>query len=232
MNLMEALIARAVAGGGSAAVTPASVVQATRQMSAQEAQSTRENLGAEPEKLVVTVTDDGQGSYTADKTFSEIEAAISAGKNVEAVHIDSIHSLVYHEYGECVWFTNVSFDPDPSSTEFTMGTCIIHSDDTTDYGYDYVEKRPAPINISGGTATITPLENRIYQCGTLTSLTVTNPPATGSYSIIFTSGATPTTTTFPASILGLEDFSAAANTRYEINVLDGAAVVGRWDVSS
>lgn len=82
--------------------------------------------------------------------------------------------------------------------------------------------------ISGTTPTITPEANTIYQCGELSSLTITNPPATGAWSVVFTSGATATTTTIPASILGLEDFAPEANTIYEINVLDNRAVWSGW----
>ena len=83
-------------------------------------------------------------------------------------------------------------------------------------------------SVSGTTPTITPEANTIYQCGELSSLTITNPPATGAWSVVFTSGATATTTTIPASILGLEDFAPAANTLYEINVLDNRAVWRGW----
>ena len=82
--------------------------------------------------------------------------------------------------------------------------------------------------VSGATPTIEPAANNVYNCGELTSLTVTNPAETGEYSIVFTSGSTPTTTTIPSSILGLENFSAEANTLYEINVLDNRAVIGKW----
>lgn len=88
------------------------------------------------------------------------------------------------------------------------------------------------VEVSGTTPTITPAANTIYKCGELTSLTISNSPATGAYSIVFTSGSTATTTTFPATILGLEDFAAEANTVYEINVLDNRAVVGSWAVSA
>lgn len=88
------------------------------------------------------------------------------------------------------------------------------------------------VEVSGTTPTITPIHNRIYNCDELASLTISNPPATGAYSIVFTSGATATVTTFPASILGLEDFAAEANTVYEINVLDNRAVVGSWGVNA
>jgi hypothetical protein len=91
---------------------------------------------------------------------------------------------------------------------------------------------PTTVTVSGTTPTVTPVINTIYQCGELASLTVNNPPMTGAYSIVFTSGATATTTTIPATILGLEDFAAEANTLYEINVLDNRAVVGSWVVSA
>lgn len=81
------------------------------------------------------------------------------------------------------------------------------------------------------TDTLTPAINRKYVYrNALTSLTITDPPATGAYSIVFTSGATATTTTIPATILGLESFAPEANTMYEINVLDNRAVVGKWAV--
>lgn len=85
-------------------------------------------------------------------------------------------------------------------------------------------------SVSGTTPTITPEANTIYQCGELSSLTITNPPATGAWSVVFTSGATATTTTIPASILGLEDFAPEANTLYEINVLDNRALIASWAV--
>ena len=87
------------------------------------------------------------------------------------------------------------------------------------------------VAVEGTTPTIEPAPNTIYKCGTLTSLTVTDPPATGAYVIKFTSGSTPTTTTIPASIIFQEAFAAEANTRYEINVEDGYAVAVGWPVS-
>lgn len=94
------------------------------------------------------------------------------------------------------------------------------------------ELKPTTVSSSETTASITPQNNTIYQFGELTSLTITNPPATGAYSIIFTSGATATTTVIPNTMLGLEDFAAEANTIYEINVLNNRALVGSWTVSA
>lgn len=92
--------------------------------------------------------------------------------------------------------------------------------------------KEATVTVSGTTPTITPANNTIYNCGEITSLTISNPPETGAYSIVFTSGSTATVTAFPATILGLEDFAAEANTIYAINVLDNRAVVGSWAVSA
>lgn len=90
--------------------------------------------------------------------------------------------------------------------------------------------KPIVVETDSTTPTITPQDNHEYKCGTLDSLTITDPPAQGAYSIVFTSGSTPTVTTIPASIIFPEAFAAKANTRYEINVLDGYAVVGSWPV--
>ena len=108
-----------------------------------------------------------------------------------------------------------------------LGTVITSHQDLSNY-----ELKPTTVSSSETTASITPQNNTIYQFGELTSLTITNPPATGAYSIIFTSGSTATTTVIPNTMLGLEDFAAEANTIYEINVLNNRAVVGSWAVSA
>lgn len=94
------------------------------------------------------------------------------------------------------------------------------------------------VTVSGTTPTITPEANTIYNCGELTSLTISNPPATGAYSIVFTSGATPTAAIIPpapAMRWQTDDNEPpqgfpAANTRYEINVDDTYVVLGEWTV--
>lgn len=111
-------------------------------------------------------------------------------------------------------------------TSLEKADTALQDGDLVDY-----ELKPDVIFLAETTVLITPENNKIYQCGTLTSLTITNPPATGAYSIIFTSGNTATTTVIPNTMLGLEDFAAEANTIYEINVFDNRAVVGSWAVS-
>lgn len=88
------------------------------------------------------------------------------------------------------------------------------------------------VEVSGTTPTITPIHNRIYTCGEVTSLTISNPPATGTYSITFTSGSTPTDLSIDPAIKMPDGFSVEANKRYEINVSGGWAVAGSWAVSA
>ena len=103
--------------------------------------------------------------------------------------------------------------------------------DATTQALSGKEDKPTETTVSGATPSIEPAANTIYKCGTLTSLTITSPPATGAWSVVFTSGSTATTTTIPSTILGLESFAAETNTIYEINVLDNRAVVGSWAVT-
>lgn len=81
---------------------------------------------------------------------------------------------------------------------------------------------PIVVTVSGSDVTITPAANTVYHCGELASLTVSNPPATGKYSIVFFSGAAPTTT------VGIENFAAEANKRYKITVEDNYATYDSW----
>ena len=88
---------------------------------------------------------------------------------------------------------------------------------------------PAVItDTSSTTPTIaTAVNDTIYKfTQDLTSLSLT--AGSGSYMICFHSGTTPTTTSFPVSILGLDDFVPEANTYYEINIMDGRAVWIGW----
>lgn len=96
---------------------------------------------------------------------------------------------------------------------------------------DGYEPKATVTEVAGASPTISAAANTVYNCGELTSLTVDTFPVSGAWSIIFTSGSMATTTSFPATILGLDGFAAEANTMYEINVLDGRAVVGSWAVS-
>ena len=97
-------------------------------------------------------------------------------------------------------------------------------DDTDSWSHSSFETQPSVVkrSISDTAATIAPQDNTVYECGTLTSLTISNPPATGTYSIIFYSGATATTVT------GIDNFSPEENKRYRIDVQDGYATYESW----
>ena len=82
--------------------------------------------------------------------------------------------------------------------------------------------------LSGTELTLKPEPGTLYRCGELRSLTLTDPPASGAWMLVFGSGETPTETAIPDSVLGLEDFAAASGAVYEINVLDGRALVSGW----
>lgn len=84
------------------------------------------------------------------------------------------------------------------------------------------QDQPIGITVSGTTPTITPANNTIYNCGEVASLTISNPPATGKYSIVFFSGATPTAT------VGIENFVTEANKRYKITVENNYATYDSW----
>lgn len=82
--------------------------------------------------------------------------------------------------------------------------------------------KPVVEVVIGATPSITPVANKVYECGELASLTIVNPPATGAYAIIFYSGAVATAT------VGIENFVAEANKRYKITVDDNYAVYDSW----
>lgn len=93
---------------------------------------------------------------------------------------------------------------------------------------------PVRQQVTGTSVTITPQAGVFYECsGILTEIQI-NTPGTDihhrGWTVRFTTDST-CRTIFPSTIRGLENFSAEANTTYEINVLDNLAVVGSWAVS-
>ena len=188
-------------------------------------------------------TDSNAVHYTADSDKTDEEKA-QARTNIGALGQDDLGTVltfkgskdtyadlllvqdqevgdVWFVDGEMAFFVWVEDEANPNGFWDEFGQPI----DLSAY-----ELKPTVNTPSGATVSIIPQSNNIYNCGTLTSLTITNPPLTGEYSIVFTSGSTATTTTIPNTVLGLESFAAEANKLYEINVLNNRAVVGSWDV--
>ena len=89
---------------------------------------------------------------------------------------------------------------------------------------------PIVETISGTSATIDAEVNTIYKCGELTALTIDTFPPSGSFVVIFTSGATASVFTEPSGMGMPDGFSVEANMRYEISVSDGYALSAGWPV--
>ena len=209
-------------GGGGGSVTPASIVSATGDMTAQQAADTLGNIGGEPEKLVVNVVWNG-GIYSADKTFAEIRAALDAKKTVVCQYSSARFTL--YEIEDYLAFVGAEWLGD----SFRFYQLNINDDDSVFLNQCEYSLAAKTVTVSGTTPTIaTAAGNTIYECGEITSLTVTAIANPGDFIIRFTSGATATTTNFPASMVFPEAFSAEANMRYEINVSNGYALAVGW----
>ena len=88
----------------------------------------------------------------------------------------------------------------------------------------------APEIISGTTPSIPAKAGIMYVCGEVATLSITAPQS-GIFDVVFTSGTTPTVLT-TTGITFQDTFTPEANKRYEINVLDGYALVAEWAVSA
>ena len=213
-------------GGGS--VTPASIVTATSQMTAQQAEDTLGNIGGEPKKLVVNVTESG-GVYSADKTYAEIAEAVSGGKTVVAIYDGVYFNYLTSDDDESViYFAALVNIAKPTSAGLAVDSLdewVPFSDRLEIATRKRTDLTPTSVTIA------TAADNTVYSYGELTALTITAITNPGAFIVRFTSGSTPTTTNFPASLIFPEAFSAEASTRYEINVCDGYALAVGWPVS-
>lgn len=169
-------------------------------------------------------------TYQSDKTYSEIRQAYDTGK---------IIFVILDEYE--VYQLTVATDKEFSFThcyvlatkdQIAVNTLTIFSDNKWIMSEANALFTPQVIEILESNPAITPVKNTIYKCGELSSLTIVDPPTNTSWSVVFTSGSTPTTTTIPANILGLGNFAAEPQTVYEINVLDNRAIWHGWAVNN
>lgn len=200
MNIMEALLAQKLIGGGGGGGGSDNAVLYTEQTltPAQQAQA-RANIGAVSLNEIGTV-------FTLKGGVATVADLPASGNNVGDVYYVEAVSAGY------IWLNS---ETRPNGYWEELGETI----DLSAY-----ELKPVINAPSGDTITITPEDDHIYKCGELTSLAISNPPTTGKYSIIFYSGATPTTT------VGIENFTAEANKRYKITVEDNYATYDSWSV--
>ncbi len=197
------IAAKLLKAGGGGSVTPGTLIIVSGQMTDEQAAQFRENIGA------ISAADIGS-VFTIKGSVATVADLPASGNAIGDVYYVEAVSARY------IWITSTDH---PTGYWEELGEPI----DLSAYELKPTEEYPV-----GSAVTIAAADNTVYNCGELSSLTVSSSPASGVYSIVFTSGATPTVTTFPATILGLEDFAAEANTRYEINVLDGRAVYMGW----
>lgn len=87
-----------------------------------------------------------------------------------------------------------------------------------------------PISVSS--VDIEAVDNTIYDCNLdhMYSINLLSYPEEGTFCITFKSGDVPTVLRIPSSIKMPPDFSVEANTRYEINVMNGYATCIWWSI--
>ena len=95
-------------------------------------------------------------------------------------------------------------------------------------------KKTGRIEMAASQSSASLLPNVLYVFPEMPALSVTfdgisNPDKVQEYRFRFTSGATPTTLTLPANVLG--DITIEANRIYEVSILDGYLVSQSWEVA-
>lgn len=229
----------AILAKGSSDVSTSDLVKLTGQMTEAQTDRTRANIGAAQDslKLTATPTSGPSGNTLMSGTWSgatwdEVMEAVLATRLIR-IDITGVATVtLLYNAGSSTHIASNNFVYTVNGTDYIVFIVLSYSGGSGNQIRLLVaHDKPITDTIITTDPIISPDANIVYNCGELTSLTISNPTATGSYSIVFTSGATPTTTTIPATILGLEDFAAEANTIYEINVLDNRAVVGSWAVT-
>lgn len=213
------------------------------------------NINGEPKKIIVNVTYSG-GVYSADKTFSEIVAANVAKADIVVVHSNKKFHPFYVDssYAIFVFLENYTSDKAIKIQQLrvtssgwtlyeTFSAVLPWSDEDSGKSpvvdgnghYSLVKLEVAPTTVtdleSSSITLSSAANNTIYEYRELSALTVTAIANPGDFIIRFTSGATPTTTNFPASMKFPEAFAPEANTRYEINCSNGYALVTGWPIA-
>lgn len=203
---IEILLQMLLNQGGE--ITPASLLAAAAQLSTVQQAQMREDIGA------ISLDDIG--------TVFTLKGSVATVSNLPATE-NSLGDVYYVESVSAgyIWLTS---ETQPNGYWEELGETI----DLSAY-----ELKPTINTIATAITTITPLANSIYQCGTLTSLTITNPPATGAWSVVFTSGSTATDCDFPDSLQWQNDTvpTINANKTYEIIVKDNRGVCGEFPVA-
>jgi hypothetical protein len=184
--------------------------------------------GGGAEKFVITVTGSG-GSYSADKTFAQILAAYQAGSVLEVHHADAVAELTYMDADGAAEWCQVGMRINGIGAIIYNVSSSGGVDTWTMVNKTFVEVPAVEEDLESASITLaSAADNTIYEYGELTALTVTAITNPGDFIIRFTSGATATTTNFPATMKFPEAFAPEANMRYEINCSNGYALAVGW----
>lgn len=223
------LCGKILGGGGGGSVTPESIVAATGQMTEAQTDRMRANIVAAQDALRLTATptagpsghDLMRGTWSG-ATWEQVVAAI-VGTRLIQVDVTGVGTVtLLYNLGSATNAVSNAFVYGVGGVLYNVFVELIVVDGNNVFYLAIINVRTQNEIITGTTPTITPAANTVYNCGELTSLTISNPPAIGKYSIIFYSGATPTTT------VGIENFVAEANKRYKITVEDNYATYDSW----
>ena len=217
-------------GGGGGSVTAAAVLSAMEAMSASQAEDALDAIDGEPKKLVVNITESG-GVYSADKTYTEINTALSGGVTVVFKTTTESYCYAGKDGNDWICFAVNTVD---ASGVLTAKVLAMKPNEAIFYFLGSYTQDPLTItDLSSTSITLaSAADNTEYHYGELSALTVTAITNPGEFSITFTSGSTATVLTVPNSMIMPDGFAVEANTRYEINCKDSYAVVAGWAVSA
>jgi len=190
--------------------------------------------GGGAEIFDVTITTSPAAST---KTAAQIYAAKQAGKIIRAKIDGNDATLLAQSFTNEAIFYSIETD----SGRILMAVTVTDSNNTTTVTSVIWPignaNEPDSVTLTGSTPSIgTVVDNTIYTGGELTSLSIGTWTDGRRFTLIFTSGSTPTSLVWASNHEPVWppnfDGTPEANTRYEINVVGGYAVVGAWEVSS
>ncbi|MBQ1716594.1 MAG: hypothetical protein II025_01700, partial [Ruminococcus sp.] len=161
-------------------------------------------------------------SYLGQMTFAGVTYA-AFGTTVPAITAGNLSTM----RGEFIVF---AFVDDAQMYNTTIFKSVVMARES-----DLAGKQDAATevtNAASGAVSQACEDNTIYTfTGSLTSLTLTEASGAREYIVIFTTGSTAPTVTFPSGVAFPDTLTIEANKRYEVSVRDGYAVAQSWVVS-
>lgn len=184
--------------------------------------------------------DESTDTYSADKTFDEIQDAIQKGYYVCGIYDETFFNLnTYSETYNDLEFRNLYVEEDSLLGNPTVQRSFYINSSNDIEPYEAQNKinttTPKISNFSGNVFSVALKPNSFYVFPTAYSLSVTlaapsDTSVVNEYKFRFTSGATATTLTLPSGVIG--DITIEANKVYEISIIDNYLVYQSWAVSA